>query len=68
MRIAGFDLQLPVLLVQLTPSGPEFLTGGPAGPESSILTIGMLTLATLPLLLFPKQLAEKARMPPDGVA
>lgn len=64
--ITGFNLQLPALLVQLTPSGPEFLTGGPAGPESSILTIGMLTLATLLLLLLPKQLAEESRMPPDG--
>lgn len=66
LPITGFDLQLPALLVQLTPSGPEFLTGGPAGPESSILTIGMLTLATLLLLLLPKQLAEESRMPPEG--
>ena len=64
--ITGLDLQLPALLVQLTPLGPEFLTGGPAGPESSILTIGMLTLATLLLLLLPKQLAEESRMPPAG--
>ena len=64
--ITGLDLQLSALLVQLTPSGPEFLTGGPAGPESSILTIGMLTLATLLLLLLPKQLAEESRMPPEG--
>ncbi len=64
--ITGLDLQLPALLVQLTPSGPDFLTGGHAGPESSILTIGMLTLATLLLLLLPRQLAEESRMPPEG--
>ncbi|MEZ0244135.1 MAG: lysostaphin resistance A-like protein [Sphingomonas sp.] len=52
--ITGFDLRLPALLVQLTPSGPDFLTGGPAGPESSILTIGMLAVATLLLLSWPR--------------
>jgi hypothetical protein len=53
--ITGFDLHLPALLVQLVPSGPDFLTGGPAGPESSIVTIGMLAVATLFLLLWPKE-------------
>lgn len=52
--ITGFDLQLPALVVQLTPSGPDFLTGGPAGPESSVLTIGLLATATLLLLLWPR--------------
>lgn len=66
LPITGFDLQLPALLVQLTPSGPDFLTGGPAGPEGSILTIGMLTLATLLLLLLPKRLAEESQMRPEG--
>ena len=49
--ITGLDLQLPALLVRLTPSGPDVLTGGPAGPESSVLTIGLLAAATLLLLL-----------------
>lgn len=61
--ITGFDLHLPALLVQLVPVGPADLTGGPAGPESSLLTIGMLAVATLLLLLWPRQLAEKSRMP-----
>jgi uncharacterized protein len=60
--ITGFDLQLPALLVQLTPSGPDFLTGGPAGPESSVLTLGLLAAATLLLLLFPKRSAERSRI------
>lgn len=51
--ITGFDLQLPALLVQLTPTGPDMLTGGPAGPESSVLTIGLLAAATLLLLAWP---------------
>ncbi len=51
--ITGLDLKLPALLVQLTPSGPDVLTGGPAGPESSVLTIGLMAAATLLLLLWP---------------
>lgn len=57
--ITGFDLHLPALVVQLTPSGPAYLTGGPAGPESSVLTIGLLALATL-LLLFWRRRSEHA--------
>jgi membrane protease YdiL (CAAX protease family) len=52
--ITGLDLQLPALLVELTPNGPDILTGGPAGPESSVLTIGMLAAATLLLLKWPR--------------
>jgi hypothetical protein len=59
--ITGFDVQLPALLVQLVPVGPADLTGGPAGPESSLVTIGMLAVATLLLLLWPKRLADKYR-------
>lgn len=59
--ITGLDLQLPALLVQLAPSGPDVLTGGPAGPESSILTIGMLAVATLLLLVCPKGVLSPQR-------
>jgi uncharacterized protein len=52
--ITGFDLQLPALLVKLTPTGPDYLTGGPAGPEGSVLTIGVLAAATLLLLRWPR--------------
>jgi membrane protease YdiL (CAAX protease family) len=62
--ITGLDLQLPALVVQLTPSGPDFLTGGPAGPESSILTIGMLAVATLLLLLCPKGRSASTQQTP----
>ncbi|GEN98928.1 hypothetical protein NSE01_07610 [Novosphingobium sediminis] len=54
LPITGFDLHLPALLVQLTPSGPDFLTGGPDGPEGSVLTIIMLAVATPLLLLWPR--------------
>lgn len=53
--ITGLDLKLPALLVQLTPTGPDYLTGGPAGPESSVLTIGLLAAATLLLLIWPRR-------------
>lgn len=51
--ITGFDLHLPALLVQLTPEGPNFLTGGRDGPEGSVLTMGLLAMATLILLVWP---------------
>jgi uncharacterized protein len=63
--ITGFDAQLPALLVQLLPVGPAPLTGGPSGPESSVLTIGILTVATLLLLVLPRRLAEAPRLPPE---
>lgn len=59
--ITGFDLKLPALLVQLTPSGPDMLTGGHDGPEGSVLTIGLLAAATLLLLLWPKGFAAAAQ-------
>jgi uncharacterized protein len=52
--ITGLDVNLPALLVKLTPTGPDFLTGGLAGPESSVLSIGLLAAATLLVLLWPK--------------
>lgn len=59
--ITGFDLHLPALLVQLTPTGPDLLTGGRAGPESSILTMGLLAAATLLLLIWPKGFVAAAQ-------
>lgn len=62
--ITGFDLQLPALLVQLEPSGPDMLTGGPAGPEGSLLTIGMLAAGTLLLLIWPGRPTGSAQRTP----
>jgi membrane protease YdiL (CAAX protease family) len=53
--ITGLDLQLPALIVQLIPSGGNTLTGGPSGPESSVLTIGLLAAATLLLMVWPRK-------------
>jgi len=52
--ITGFDLKLPALLLHLSPRGPAMLTGGPGGPEGSVLTIGLLAAATLLVLLWPR--------------
>lgn len=65
--ITGLDVKLPALLVRLTPTGPDVLTGGPAGPESSVLTIGLLGAATLLLLLRPRgALASMEQTPARG--
>jgi len=65
--ITGFDLRLPALLVTLTPSGPNALTGGPAGPESSAITIGLLAAGTLLLLLWPQRpVAAMPQTPAPG--
>lgn len=64
LPITGFDLKLPALLVQLTPTGSDALTGGAAGPESSALTIGLLAAATLLLLLWPRRHLGSAQRPP----
>ncbi len=64
LPITGFDLHLPALLVQLTPSGPDFLTGGPDGPEGSVLTIGLMAAATLLLLIWPGRPVSSAQRTP----
>jgi hypothetical protein len=53
--ITGLDVHLPALLVKLTPTGPDVLTGGPAGPENSVLTFGLLAAGTLLLLRWPRR-------------
>lgn len=55
LPITGLDSHLPALLVHLVPVGPVILTGGPSGPESSVLTIGILTAGTLLLLFLPRR-------------
>jgi len=62
--ITGLDLHVPALIVQLTPSGPDLLTGGPAGPEGSVLTIGMLAVATLLVLIWPRGRSDSGERTP----
>ena len=59
--ITGLNVNLPALLVHLEPVGSDPLTGGASGPESSVLTIGMLAVGTLLLLLWPRATLGNSR-------
>jgi membrane protease YdiL (CAAX protease family) len=54
LPITGIQTHVPALLVQLTPKGADYLTGGPEGPEGSAVTTIVLVVGTL-LTLLPKQ-------------
>lgn len=49
--ITGLDSGLPALVVKLVPVGPAWLTGASEGPEGSMFTVALLTVASLWLLL-----------------
>jgi uncharacterized protein len=49
--ITGFDSHLPALVVKLVPVGPSYLNGAGEGPEGSVFSLALLTLASLSLLL-----------------
>lgn len=53
--ITGLEVHQPALFVRLVPEGSAILNGGAAGPESSVLTTGMLAVGTLVLLLWPRR-------------
>ena len=44
LPVTGLDVRIPALLVQLQPAGPFWLTGGPQGPEASVVCLGYLIL------------------------
>ena len=41
LPLTGIDVGLPALLVDLQPVGPEWLTGGPQGPEASVVCFAL---------------------------
>jgi hypothetical protein len=53
--ITGMDTGIPALVVKMVPVGPAWLNGGGEGPEGSLYTLGLLTAASLSLLLVTKQ-------------
>jgi uncharacterized protein len=53
--ITGMDTGIPALVVKMVPVGPAWLNGGGEGPEGSVYTLGLLTAASLSLLLVTKQ-------------
>lgn len=48
--ITGLDSGLPALVVKMVPVGPAWLTGAGDGPEGSVFTLALLTVASLVLL------------------
>lgn len=55
LPVTGYDAHIPALLVQMRPLGDIILTGGAAGPESSIATTILFVAATGFLLLRPSR-------------
>ncbi len=45
--ITGLDTKTPALIVQLAPSGPNWLHGGTTGPEGSLICSAILLAGTL---------------------
>ncbi len=62
--ITGLDVGLPALIVKLVPVGPAYLNGAGEGPEGSICTLGLLTAASLSLLLVTRQRKRGGIDPP----
>ena len=46
LPVTGLDAHLPALIVKLVPAGPDYLTGGPQGPEGSIFCTGFFLIGT----------------------
>ena len=53
LPITGLDVGIPALLVDLQPVGPEWLTGGPQGPEASVVCFGYFILGITAMRLQP---------------
>lgn len=52
--ITGLDTGLPALVMKMVPVGPAWLNGGGEGPEGSVITLALLTVASLCLLLLAR--------------
>jgi membrane protease YdiL (CAAX protease family) len=52
--ITGLDTGLPALVVKMVPAGPAWLNGGGDGPEGSVFTLALLTVASLGLLVLAR--------------
>ncbi len=52
--ITGLDTGLPALVVKMVPVGPAWLNGAGEGPEGSVFTLALLTVASLSLLLLAR--------------
>lgn len=50
LPVTGFDAGVSALLVKLVPHGPDVLTGGPEGPEGSVVCLTFFACAIAMLL------------------
>jgi uncharacterized protein len=62
--ITGLDAGLPALIVKLVPIGSVYLNGAGEGPEGSVFTLALLTVASLSPLLVTKQRERGGIDPP----
>lgn len=56
--VSGLGSGLPALVAEMVPVGPAWLNGAAEGPEGSVFAVGLLTLASLSLVLL---IAKRAR-------
>lgn len=64
--ITGMDTGLPALVVKLVPVGPAWLNGAGEGPEGSVFTLALLTVASLSLLLLARSRERNGIDPPSS--
>ena len=62
LRVTGLDTHTPALLIQLTPAGPNWLTGGYDGPEGSVICTAVLC-AGIAWNLWRKRIAARLSTP-----
>ena len=62
--ITGLDTGLPALVVKMVPAGSAYLNGGGEGPEGSVFTLALLTVASLSLLLLARSRGRNGIDPP----
>jgi uncharacterized protein len=62
--VTGLDVGLPALIVKLVPVGPAYLNGAGEGPEGSVFTLALLTVASLSLLLLARSRERNGIDPP----
>ena len=62
--ITGLDTGLPALVVKMVPVGSAYLNGGGQGPEGSVFTLALLTVASLSLLLLARSRGRNGIDPP----
>lgn len=59
LPVTGFDAGVSALLVKLVPQGPDILTGGPQGPEGSVMCL-IFFMGAIAMLLW--HLRDTARL------